>query len=68
VTTPDEVVLEAGIPIEEAKKALEKLVCGGSANIRVQDRSDRLHNPGIPMKRKPIRSNVAENGYHTCYI
>ena len=36
VATPGEVALEADIPIEEAKKALEKLVSGGYADIRVR--------------------------------
>jgi hypothetical protein len=36
VATPGEVALEADIPIEEAKKALEKLVSGGFADIRVR--------------------------------
>jgi hypothetical protein len=36
VATPGEVALEADIPIDEAKKALEKLVSGGYADIRVR--------------------------------
>ncbi|UCF97581.1 MAG: TM2 domain-containing protein [Spirochaetaceae bacterium] len=36
VATPAEVALEGDIPIEEAKKALEKLVSGGYADIRVR--------------------------------
>jgi TM2 domain-containing membrane protein YozV len=36
VATPGEVALEGDIPIEEAKKALEQLVSGGYADIRVR--------------------------------
>jgi hypothetical protein len=36
VATPGEVALEGDIPIEEAKKTLEKLVSGGYADIRVR--------------------------------
>jgi hypothetical protein len=36
VATPGQVALEGDIPIEEAKKALEKLVSGGYADIRVR--------------------------------
>ena len=36
VATPGEVALEADIPLEEAKQALEKLVSGGYADIRVR--------------------------------
>jgi hypothetical protein len=36
VATPGEVALEGDIPIEEAKKALERLVSGGFADIRVR--------------------------------
>jgi hypothetical protein len=36
VATPGEVALEGDIPIEEAKKALERLVSGGYADIRVR--------------------------------
>ncbi len=36
VATPGEVALEGDIPLEEAKKALEKLVSGGYAEIRVR--------------------------------
>ena len=36
VATPGEVALEGDIPIEEAKSALEKLVSGGYADIRVR--------------------------------
>jgi len=36
VATPGEIALEADIPLEEAKKALEQLVSGGFADIRVR--------------------------------
>jgi TM2 domain-containing membrane protein YozV len=36
VATPGEVALEGDIPIEEAKRALEQLVSGGFADIRVR--------------------------------
>lgn len=36
VATPGEVALEGDIPIHEAKKALEQLVSGGYADIRVR--------------------------------
>ena len=36
VATPGEVALEGDIPLEEAKKALEQLVSGGYADIRVR--------------------------------
>jgi hypothetical protein len=36
VTSPGEVALEADIPLEEAKRALEKLVSGGYAEMRVR--------------------------------
>jgi TM2 domain-containing membrane protein YozV len=36
VATPGEVALEGDIPIEEAKNALEKLVSGGYAELRVR--------------------------------
>ena len=36
VATPGEVALEGDIPIEEAKNALERLVSGGFADIRVR--------------------------------
>lgn len=36
VATPGEVALEGDIPIEEAKKTLERLVSGGFAEIRVR--------------------------------
>jgi hypothetical protein len=36
VATPGEIALEADIPLEEAKKALERLVSGGYADLRVR--------------------------------
>ena len=36
MATPGEVALEGDIPIGEAKKALEQLVSGGYADIRVR--------------------------------
>jgi hypothetical protein len=39
VTTPAEVALEGDIPLEQAKQALEKLVSGGYAEMRVRRNS-----------------------------
>jgi hypothetical protein len=39
VTTSAEVALEGDIPLEEARKALEKLVSGGHAEMRVRRNS-----------------------------